>query len=105
MNWDLPRSATAMLLGLALWGIAKADGPHDYRFDKHRFEGNCNTNADQDFLQYFDRWQWQSDRNDLPLDWDEFHYFDHWWFDFAPDDLRLFHYWRVKHYCFHHGHR
>ncbi len=76
-----------------------------YRFYQQRFEGACNTNFDQDLLPYFDRWQWQSDRDDLQLYWDDFHYFDHWWFDFDPDDLRHFHFWRVKHYCFHHGHR
>jgi hypothetical protein len=96
--------ATVMALGLALCGIAKADGPTGHE----GFECDRNADCDRDALRlplywdglrYFDPWR-------LPLYWDGLRHFDNRWFDYHWDDLRHFDdYWWVNHCCFHDGHR
>jgi hypothetical protein len=107
--------ATAMALGLALCGIAKADGRTGHEgFERDR-TADCDRDALRlpfywdgdalrlpfywDGLRYFDSWR-------LPLYWDGLHYFDHRWFDYYWDDLRHFDdYLWVNYYCVHDGHR
>lgn len=91
-------SATAMALGLALCGLANADGRNGQRIDRERFERGRNAECGRDDLRYFDRWRLQLDR-------DELRYFDDWRLDFAPEDLRYYENWQINHYCFHHGYR
>jgi hypothetical protein len=91
-------SATAMVLGLALSGIANADGRNDQRSNHERFECDRTADCNRGSLRYFDAWRLESY-------WDALRYLHQWWFGRDFDDLRHFdHFDRGNYYCFDDGH-
>jgi hypothetical protein len=91
-------SATAMVLGLAVCGIAKADGRNDQRFNQEGFERDRTAECNRGSLRYFDAWRLESY-------WDALRYVHQWWFGRDFDDLRHFDdFDRGYYYCSDHGH-
>ena len=95
-------NATAIALGLAIWGLAKADDRNGYCSDDRRLD--CHRG---EFLR-FDPWRFDFDRDEIrrldpwrfEFDWDDYRRLEPWRFDFDRDDLRYFDD-DINHFCVH----
>jgi hypothetical protein len=84
--------ATAVILGLSIWGMANADDPNSRHFVPGRV-----ADVNPDASRYLDHWRSEFDWNDSRLldHWrfnrrDDFGPFNFWRFDYDKNDVRPF---------------